>query len=97
VDEAHGTYLVLCRCNGSLELYELPGMRLLAQFQSVHEGDFTVPTSDPEHNVRMRTACVCGCPTIAYLALIMLDLLGSSKSLMHDNTGCCRGAAGGAA
>jgi hypothetical protein len=51
MEEAHGTFLVTCRSNGSLELYALPELKLVAQFAAVHEGEPTVPAAIPAQMV----------------------------------------------
>lgn len=49
----HGTFLVLCRSSGSLEVYTLPGLKPVAQFKAMHEGEATVPAEEPARAVRV--------------------------------------------
>lgn len=52
VDEVHASFLVVCRCNGRLELFQLPELKLVAKLLAVHEGDATVPAAGPDSTVR---------------------------------------------
>jgi hypothetical protein len=52
LEEDYGTFLAVCRSNGSLELYVLPQVKLVAQFAAVHEGHLAVPAVVPAQMVR---------------------------------------------
>lgn len=47
LDSATATFLLLCRCNGTIEVYSLPQLAYVAMFLSMHEGEKAVPATDP--------------------------------------------------
>eukprot|EP00892_Ulva_mutabilis_P007723 jgi/Ulvmu1/5322/UM022_0116.1 len=47
VEGADATYLVLCRCNGTLEIFSLPHVLRVATFLELHEGDDAVHAVPP--------------------------------------------------
>lgn len=49
---ADATFLVLCRCNGTLEVFALPHMHRVATFLELHEGDAAVHAVPPPSTVR---------------------------------------------
>ena len=50
---------MLCRCNGTLEVFSLPHMRRVATFLELHEGEAAMLAVPPPARVRIRTLHAC--------------------------------------